>query len=65
MKHSKSILRPAALILFSLVILAAVIQFAPTVQAPAAKVGALTTRVAAITAAPPPTAPAPAPAVET
>lgn len=65
MKYSKSILRPAALILCSLVILAAVIQFAPAVQAPAAKVGALTTRVAAITAPPPSTAPAPAPAVET
>jgi TolB protein len=53
------------LVLLSLVILAAVIQFAPSVQAPADEASALTTRVAAITAVPPPTAPAtrtPAPA---
>lgn len=60
MKHSKHLIRTPALVLLSLVILVAVIQFAPSVQAPADEVGALSTRVAAVTAVPPPTAPAPA-----
>lgn len=58
MNYSKRFVRTSALILLSLVILAAVIQFAPAVQAPTDEAGRLSTRVAAITAQPPAAAPA-------
>lgn len=64
MKHPKSLFRVSALVLLSLIILVAVIQFAPSVQAPAAVGNAVTTRVAAITAAPLPTATALAPSAK-
>jgi TolB protein len=60
LKHSKHLLRPTAIVLLSLFILAVVIQFAPTVQAPTDAPAALMTQVAAATAAPHPTEAAPA-----
>jgi len=60
LNYPKQLLRTLAIFSLSFLILFVVIQFAPAAQAPTKTAGGLTTRVAAVTAAPRATAAAPA-----